>query len=936
MPRIPESEIERLKRNVSIEGLCRSRGIELEKHGRKDLIGRCPFHEDKNPSFVVTPDKNLFHCLGCNAAGSVIDLVMKLDKIDFRKAVDKLIGSTSKVKRGSEVAASASGEENKRISPERAAQLLERVVTIYEKNFTDSPAGKVYLEKRGITDAGLFSRHRVGFCTGQLKEILPNPGNGAVDFRKDLTELGIFLPAAGGSASGGENGVERLKDCVVFPVFDVDGNITTLYGRFIGHSEQSRRADTSIKRHVFLPERSTGLWNAAAMKTYSEIILVESVIDALSVMVAGQPNVIAIQGTNGLNDTDVRLMAGNGVRKLTLLLDGDEAGIKASRRLKGKIETCVEKVAVTIKTLPVLSGPVVSEVEPVEGPDNEDPNSFLVKHGAEKLAAFLVSAKPGEGGQASAVVPTASGTIPQEGFSVTYGLRKYRVIGLEKSSHKLKATVRIEHAGKLHVDTLDFYSARSRRILAQDLCRIFEETPETIEADITRLMRECEAAAPEKRQDDAPSQPVFIGGADKKEAETFGKSKNLIQRILADYEICGLIGEAANKLLSYLAAISRKMDTPLSVLILSSSGAGKTALQDAALSFVPPEDLLKLTALSGKALFYKERLSLKNKVLSLEEGDGAVEASYAIRNLISAGELIIESAIKDPASGKITTMINRVEGPTAVFLTTTNPDTDAETKTRFFVTSIDESREQTLKIMEFQRQRQTLKGVTGNLELTAVLRRHHNFQRLLKPLAVVNPYAGHLSYGDDRLQGRRDQPKYLSLIKAVAFLRQMSKEVHTATRPGGTSLDYIEADLDDISIANKLAHEILGHSLDELSRPGRDLLMLLDELIEKRAVETKKGKEDDYAPQRTQIGFTRREIREFTGWANARVHRYLKELVDLEYVLMDTGRNGSTCRYRLAYEGQGKDGKRFMLGLKPIEDLLSAGDGKERDRNANR
>ena len=97
---------------------------------------------------------------------------------------------------------------------------------------------------------------------------------------------------------------------------------------------------------------------------------------------------------------------------------------------------------------------------------------------------------------------------------------------------------------------------------------------------------------------------------------------------------------------------SRKRDTPLSVLILSSSGAGKTALQDAVLAFCPPEDLVKLTALSGKALFYKERLSLKHKVLALEEGDGAEEAMYAIRNLISAGELVSECTIKDLATGR--------------------------------------------------------------------------------------------------------------------------------------------------------------------------------------------------------------------------------------------------------------------------------------------
>ena len=96
-----DGDIERLKRNISIEALCQERGIELKKHGAKDLIGKCPFHDDANPSFVVTPDKNLFHCMGCAAAGSVIDLVMKYDGLNFRQAVDKLLENTFSAKGGS-------------------------------------------------------------------------------------------------------------------------------------------------------------------------------------------------------------------------------------------------------------------------------------------------------------------------------------------------------------------------------------------------------------------------------------------------------------------------------------------------------------------------------------------------------------------------------------------------------------------------------------------------------------------------------------------------------------------------------------------------------------------------------------------------------------------------------------------------------------------
>jgi DNA primase catalytic core len=892
-----DGDIERLKRNISIEALCRERGIELKKHGAKDLIGKCPFHDDANPSFVVTPDKNLFHCMGCAAAGSVIDLVMKYDGLSFKDAVDKLFAASTVVCRATDL---PKPSERGEVPPEKANTLLERVVAVYEKTFSEDPAGRAYLEKRGITDAGLFSQYRVGYATGKLKDLLPSGGT----VRDDLKTIGVLL----------ENGHERFAGCVTFPVFGPDGNLVTIYGRYIGGVSA-----TGGKRHLFLPNRSTGLWNVSAVKTYSEIILVESVIDAFSVMMSGYRNVIAIQGTNGMNDADIKTLKTFGVQKVTMLLDGDEAGGAAVLRLNPRLEAV--GLAVTTKALPA----------------NEDPNSYLVAQGAETLARFLASdawalsemqVEPvqktsiPEGRDRQTDSTRAMGEPPavpsgSSSSTVTYGLRKYRIMGLEKGPRRLKATIRVEHAGKLHVDTLDFYSAKSRRTLAMDLCRIFEEMPETIEGDLDKLLRHCEQLPEDLRSEvrEQKSAEEMMSAAERKEAEAFGKSVALFDDILADCEKRGLMGERNNVLLLYVAMTSRKRDTPLSVLILSSSGAGKTALQDAVLAFCPPEDLVKLTSLSGKALFYKERLSLKNKVLALEEGDGAEEAMYAIRNLISAGELVSESTIKDLVTGRLTTMENRVEGPSSVCFTTTKPDVDPETKSRFWVTSIDESRDQTRKILSFQRQQHLSDGLIISPEIEAILKKHRNFQRLLKPLAVKNPYAAQLSYGDDRLQGRRDQPKYLNLIKAIAFLRQMQKQVH------GSEVTWIEVDREDIDLANRLAHEILGHSLDELSRPGRDLLLQLEELAQARLTAQLKEHPDSKTGI-SAFSFSRRDIREFTGWSNTRLHVHLKELVDFEYIVIETGKNGMPFRYRLAWEGQGKDGKRFVLGL-------SAPDGAE-------
>jgi DNA primase len=90
MARIPAAEIERLKREVSLERLAEARGVKLQRHGA-DLLGLCPFHPDREPSLVITPAKNLWHCLGaCQAGGSVIDWVMRAEGVSFRHAAELL------------------------------------------------------------------------------------------------------------------------------------------------------------------------------------------------------------------------------------------------------------------------------------------------------------------------------------------------------------------------------------------------------------------------------------------------------------------------------------------------------------------------------------------------------------------------------------------------------------------------------------------------------------------------------------------------------------------------------------------------------------------------------------------------------------------------------------------------------------------------------
>jgi hypothetical protein len=740
------------------------------------------------------------------------------------------------------------------VSDERRHVLLERLVTIYQRVLANTPSAQQYLEKRSLADRSVWEHYRIGYSDGRLSELLPR--DGAV--QSELSALGILS----------NNQEELLASCLVFPVLDLEGRVVTLVARYTDDREPPE---------AYLAGQKPRIWNAPATKIYCQLFLVTSVLDALSLRTAGFANVVAAVGAAELPADEVALFSGHGVNQITLVLKrGDPGPVIAS-------------------ALPHLS------CETQLLPDGYDVNAYVRAYGPACVASFVNDKK--SNGPQNPGAQSQTAVLP-DGFAVALGLRRYQVRGLQKAPRTLKATVRAEQGGKLHIDTLDFYAARSRRQLTQDLCRVFELSAEAAGAEINKLLDACERHNPNLASETSAPAPA-VNPEGRTQAEAFGRSHDLLDRIASDYERCGLVGERANRLLCYLALTSRKMDKPLSVLILSSSGAGKSMLQDTTLLFCPPEDLVKVTSLSSRALFYKAQDSLKHKVLALEEGEGMVKATYALRNLISAGELIVETTIRDQASGKPVTVQNRVKGPTTVFITTTNPAMDPETKSRFFVTGVDESREQTRAILAAQRQQHVIASGSLSTELEQLLCQHRNFQRLLRPVTIVNAYAAQLTYSDDRLQSRRDQPKYLNLIRAVAFLRQMQKPIKSSDDPEQRH-ECIEVDLNDIRLANELMTEIFGHTLDELSRPSYELLLLLEQMTAQEGVSR---------------SVSRREIREFRGWSNLRVHRYVRELVELEYVLLESGRNGVPYRYRIAYAGQGKDGQKFLLGLRPIDQL---------------
>lgn len=396
---------------------------------------------------------------------------------------------------------------------------------------------------------------------------------------------------------------------------------------------------------------------------------------------------------------------------------------------------------------------------------------------------------------------------------------------------------------------------------------------------------------------------VLMSKAEEAAALAFLKDPNLCERIVEDFRRCGLVGERSTVLTSYLGAVSRKLNEPLALLIVARSGAGKSALQDAICNFVPPEELVRVTRLTGQALFYKDPYSLQRKMLVIAEDEGAMQAVYSLRTLASDQRLSIAATRTDPNTGKLQTEHYEVFGPVVIVITTTSSEAfDEETRSRFVQLTMNESIEQTRIILERQRHQYSLLGVLEKAEAEEIKKLHHHAQRMLKPLAVVNPFVEYLTYPSEKLIHRREQRKYLSLINSIALLHQHQREIKTAER-GEIEIEYVEVELSDIALANELAEEILGKAMDELAPPVRGMF----EAIRKACKSSEMNQ------------LTRREIRELTGWSDWQVRMYCQKLVEMEYLFAVQATNGKPAVYEIA---RNEDAETPSLrGLTSIEEL---------------
>ncbi|MGH7337137.1 MAG: DNA primase, partial [Myxococcota bacterium] len=398
---------------------------------------------------------------------------------------------------------------------------------------------------------------------------------------------------------------------------------------------------------------------------------------------------------------------------------------------------------------------------------------------------------------------------------------------------------------------------------------------------------------------------VVLSPEEKAEALAWAQGPELVARLKDAFRRAGVVGEESNSLLGYLCGVSRLLDKPLAAILQSPSAAGKTTVMDGILAFFPEECRVKYSAMTGQSLFYMGDFDLRHKILAIVEEAGAEKASYALKLLQSEQELRIASTGKNPQTGRMETQEYHVEGPVMIMLTTTAIDLDEELQNRCLTLAVDDSPEQTARIHAVQRERRTLAGLVAKAERADLLRLMKNVQRLLEPLEVLNDYAPRLTFPTHQTRNRRDHEKYLTLIDSIALLHQHQRPRRMRPVKGGKQIAYIEATLEDIALANQLAPEVLGRSLDELPPQTRRLLEHIRALVRGKAPEpadaAASGGAASLPPRRSrdETTFTRRELHEFCGWSFTQLRVHLERLVEQEYLGTRCGRFGSLYVYEL-------------------------------------
>jgi DNA primase len=859
-------EIDEIKAGLPLKNVLQHYQLYPDKQSRVC----CPFPDDKTPSLQVYYKTQTAYCFSSNCpthgkSMDVIDFILHMEKCSKHEAIEKAKQLTS---------GHSTGTSNEVKTLTKQA-VLTKMFSYFKNAVHNSKPAQEYLQSRSLD----FKQTEVGYNAGQYHH----------GTRKDeaLIKSCIAVGLLQDSGNKGRTGEAAYnvfgKWCIVFALKDKDGHIAGLYFRSTLNEKESK--------HFYLKDRA-GLYPSYPKPGTKKLILTEAIIDAATLLqvpeISAAYSVLSCYGTNGLTDEHIKAIGElKELEEIIFFFDGDQAGMAAVNKHGKSLSELLPHTKITA----------------VPTPEGEDINSLAQGHEAAMLIHLLDkrASQPPLGGAIEpmqvlfsteknkprseplpAQIPALDTTNP---YKLKYhtATASYAVQGgLGKPLDSLKVTLVIEHPEQPHLKSrlrYDLYNDKEVERNAKEAAEKLTIRADLLQADISLLTDLLEAERDRQQQtgQKISGHPQAIRPDENTQAKciAFLSKANLINHINELIGKAGVAGEENNRLFLYIIASSYKMKNTLHALIQGSSGSGKTRLLKVVSDLMPAEDVKKYTRVTDSSFYNQDEYFFVNKLVCFEDYDGLKEdAQLAVRELQSNEILVSSTSIKDE-SGKITGGEKTVRGPIASIGCTTKGEFYEDNISRCFVIAVDESKEQTLRVIRYQNE--AAAGITDKKKERDIREFLQHCMRLLKPFEVVNPYANKIQLPEEAHKIRRLNELYQCLVKQITLLNQYQRSKDDKGRLISTK--------EDLQTACEIMFESILLKVDELDGALRQFYEKLKTFAEKQ------GKDQE---------FSRFEVRAATGVSKTQQHVYMSRLMQLEYIRQNGFANRGYT-YKIAY-----------------------------------
>jgi DNA primase len=865
-------EIPEIKAQLPLARVLQHYGLKPDKHLRL----HCPFHEDKTPSLQVYYKTHTAYCFSSNCkthglSMDVIDFVMHKEGCTKHEALERC----KQLTRGTAPALPA--EQLTRTA------VLGRMFTYFKNAVPGSKPAQDYLRSRAL-DA---SKLEVGYNTGQFHH-----GTRRDELLiKSCLEVGLLSVHDRASRTGGDAYRPFAKYCLVFALRNKANQVSGLYFRSTMNNED--------QRHFYLKDRQ-GLYPCYPQADTKKLILTESVIDAATLLqipaITEPHSILALYGTNGLTDEHgAAIQDLPQLGELIFWLNGDAPGEEATKKHAAALQALYPQLTITQVYMPA----------------GEDINSLAQTHsdtaifmsllegrqapGAEGAKLFLsieksIEKKKEQGTpvQPAKPVPSSKDLDTSNPYKLGYrtDTAQYYIQGsLPKTLDTLKVMLVIEHlaTGLKARNRIDLYEDKPVEKLCQEVAEKLQLRRDLLEADLYKLtdLLDQYREAQLRSSTEGTEKPLpVLTAKERQELEAFAKKPRLIKRLNELLGQAGIVGEERNRIFLLLIAISHKMPETLHGLLQGSSGSGKTRLLKQVSDCMPTESVTKLTRLSDKVLYNFPEQYFVNRLLCLEDIDGlSEEAEFAFRELQSNGELNSATSIK-LESGQITSGQKTVKGPIASLACTTRGEIYEDNMSRVFLIAVDESPEQTARIIDYQNQKAAgLIDGRKEQETKAFLQ---NFVRILQPYEVINPYAARIQLPPEAHKIRRLNDLFQSFVKMVTILNQYQRSRDDRKR-------LITA-IEDVETAVAVLFDSIVLKVDELDGSLRQFYEQLKGYLKQQ-----------HNGHHQTAAFSLREVRQALKLSKTQLFRYAGDLAHLEYISQSGGYANKGYVYKILY-----------------------------------